>query len=299
MEHTKASRLSRELEALIPARKRMATNILRRYKISQLPFMTVMPDACEFCQFPDIKEIVEQAVDIDVTEASFDDIVCSLPDMFDEWRANIISMLVKKVKRQEKEQGGSVLFTSSLLTALEDSSSGDDSGRPDGAVLETMKLATTVFRCRLCGDRPSIKDSKVADCRPPLFEDERNSESRAKPINPLFYPNVLGHRCLTKRRGIRASSDPTENLDILSYHREKWSCDSLELDKVCGRIIEGLVKASGLDPTTTTAYDMDRIDSKFACLLCATWEGFNLASYEASVSTFGWRAAVRYLFNTS
>ena len=272
MEKMKSKRLAREWTQIVLLRETIAVDILRNYKKSQLPFTSVMPEPYDFFQFPAIKVVIDQPADVDVDESSFTDIIPLLPDMVDEWRVDINTKLAECVKKYKK--GGE--RTQSMDSNEDDERKNDH----DDVVAERMKLATTVFNCHLC-DMDDLSD------------DESESDPRVLEPNffkALFYPNVLGHRCLTKPEDPGFTFDSRRDLTGPFHFRQKWTCEWLGLDERAGRIVASLIEASGLDPATTTAADMDELDARFACLLCAKMA--DLIGH-AVVWAFGWRFAVR------
>jgi hypothetical protein len=282
MQEMKSKRLAREWTHIVRLRKMIAIGILRNYKKSQLPFTSVMPEPNDFLQFPAIKAVIDQPADVDVDESSFTDIIPLLPDMVDEWRVDIDTQLVECVKKYKK--------------------GGERTRKNDhDAVAEKMKLATTVFNCHLCDmddssedeDNRSFDDENEDNWSSDDEDEDNRSVLGRNFFKALFYPNVLGHRCLTKLEDpeltLESRRDPAVVLGS-SHYRQKWTCEWLGLDERAGRIVASLIKAAGLDPATTTAADMDELDARFACLLCP-----KLADFvgQAVVWAFGWRFAVR------
>jgi hypothetical protein len=289
MELMKSRRLVREFTELRSTRKRIAINILRTYKISQLPFKSVMPEPNDFCRFPIIEAIIEQSADVVVDDSSFADIVPRLPRIIEDWRASINQKLVEKIGKHESE------------TWLPWGKVEEDHNRPIDIVADEVKLATTVFNCVNCVTNGSFYHGPFDDFFDPddvadyygFFDDEDYDRGHSKSIKPLFYPSVLGHRCLTKPKvwRQRTTNDPSVMFEILPSYRQQWSCDYLAVDKPTGRIVQHLVEVAGLDPSTTTASDLDQLDPRFACLLCVRRDEEDLDMGWTTIS--GWRAAVR------
>jgi hypothetical protein len=289
MEEMKANRLARERSAVIMMRKRVAVDILRDYKRSQMPFESVMPEPNDFCSFPAILAVIDQPADVNINGSNFADVVPLLPGIIDDWRTSINKQLVKLLREQEKENEGRNRFISASL--CED----DDNFPPDEVMIEKIKLVTTVFRCHKClrGNRYGLTHNE-SDYDSDASEMQCLVYGETKETKPLFYPNVLGHQCLTKPPGwhFPMSDDPTVRLGAIRS-RQKWTCECLELDQRTGMMVESLVKACGLDPATATTVDMDQLDARFACLRCITPDDLNVAPETLSVFTFGWRVAVR------
>lgn len=292
MEEMKRKRLAREFAACVIARKPIAIEILRLYKTSQLPGTLVMPEALDFCGFPAIRDILEQPVDVQVDESSFTTIVSLLPGLIHHWRARAVQQLLRKSKDSDEDiQKTSERVFRRLQSDFDEDSDSETSSDADDADEERV-LATTVFKCPDCtsvfiseGDINYAYGCDDPDTGPYLLNISK----------PLFFPKVLGHHCLTKRNVSngaarrKKSDDVSKSLEYLGTVRKKWSCRELLLDKSTGNIVKWIVEACLLDPTITTAYDMDTLDPRMACLSCADIID---ADNSVDVATFGWRSAV-------
>jgi hypothetical protein len=112
--------------------------------------------------------------------------------------------------------------------------------------------------------------------------------SRPLQANPLWFPRVLGHRCLTKphRHGI---ADDAMRLDILPCHRQRWFCGRvIKVDEeACGAAVV-IIEACKMDPRIATVDDMDQLDARLECLACLMPN-----AEDPTHIVFGWRSAVR------
>ncbi|KAG6335460.1 hypothetical protein ID866_3634 [Astraeus odoratus] len=305
MEQMKSQRLERERKALVISRKQIAVSILRAYKINHLPLTEVMPEPVDFFAFPEVDTIIERPTEEEVTGSSFAGVVARMDELITQWRSRCHDTLLEQFKdalsEKVQQRIGHVAKDGSVDASM--SSPADPKGKgkakavdvppPDDAqLMDALSLATTVFRCVSCGPRLN----PWFDIDDP-WEDEyawlsglpsRNSASST----PLFYPKVMGHRCLTKHRQYIPiqDADPTKQLNSSLNTRTKWTCTSLQIDKVAQAIVSAVVSACGQDPLTTTAAHMDAMDPKLACLSCARWDDGIWDQCDASV--FDWRAAV-------
>jgi len=111
---------------------------------------------------------------------------------------------------------------------------------------------------------------------------------------PLFYPEVMTHRCLTHKVNFISDdgSDPSVSLEQLHRIRIGWSCKGLRIDTKAKTMMEGIIKHCGLEPLFATPKDMDDQDILLGCPLCAQWP--NYTSDNAKVSVFGWKAALKH-----
>ena len=308
MEVMKTQRLERERKTLIITRKRIAIGVLRSYKIARLPFTDVMPEPVDFCNFPEVVEIIGLPTETEVTEASFADVVSRMDGLVHDWRARIHSRLRSKVKdhlsftaRQhawEDRITPDPYYEEYLqsLGAMDDVKGKKKEVQPpipdDAEIDQSIPLATTVFRCKSCirffgfsgGDLP---DSEVDD-----FLDDLGG--RRSSFIPLFYPKVMGHGCLTRSRTFPwdypLTDDPSFRMDSPSCTRTKWDCHMLRVDEEAGKAARAVVEACGEDPLTTTATKMDELNPYFTCIQCLRWS--KVEKNQASAPVFTWRQAV-------
>ncbi|KAJ6575464.1 hypothetical protein B0H19DRAFT_1128806 [Mycena capillaripes] len=272
MERMKAKRLVREHAALVVVRKGIATKVLRTFKRSQLPWIDIMPGAPDFCDFPEIKDILTQPAAVDVDEQTFEALLPDFPGMIATWRQGLVDQMVKVYKRSNKE------------TTMD-----------DDAIKTHLKLATTVFKCSEC-DESSFDDW--------IFFGSRLENQRR--CRPLFYPNVLSHRCLSRMADM--SMGIAFLFDIV--RDVPWRASPLSIDPRTTEIVEKIVVACGMDPATTTVEDMDAADVRLACHACADREeaapsdgGADASTSAASAAgekqpttarAYSWRNAVRH-----
>jgi hypothetical protein len=296
MEQMKTKRIERE-------RKGIAINVLRAYKIPSLPWTDLMPEPVDFCAFPEIKAILQLSNDVDVDESTFSDILPKFPEMFDRWRGNIHRLLVVKFRKAQKDQLRlSAMFGSSHFTASPSIHASDEE------IFENMRLATTVFKCLNCDETPCIAKEVFDRADEDPLPACRHFWIGPDHSNPLFYPKVLGHHCLTIQAPnhiiwedipARCYPDPSVRLDMLTQgchlesHRKQWVCHCLVVDAHAGKMVERIVEACGFDATQTTAEEMDYVDARLACMNCATRHSKNTTE----VSVFAWRSAVSTLIN--
>ncbi|KAF8641235.1 hypothetical protein AX17_000869 [Amanita inopinata Kibby_2008] len=275
MEEMRRKRIERENAEIVMRRKKTAMAVLRRYKNEHLPLEEIMPEAVDFCDMPPIKAIINQPLDAFVNEESFSHITPEFPKLFSTWRKKIFLELIGRLRESPKLE---LLFE-------------DEDPEPDAHVeesspvmdedsIEKLKLASTVFNCSDCGPLS-------------LF-----SFFNLTPARPLFYPEVLGHTCLTRRYGLRVSNnlvtDPSTDLRNSPLNRTKWSAHALRLNNRMRAIAEQIIRDSGLDPAEATTMDMDGLDNYYACLSCAQLRLMTPFFDVGEAPVYGWRDAVRH-----
>ncbi|KAF8634888.1 hypothetical protein AX15_000640 [Amanita polypyramis BW_CC] len=252
MTEMRKKRIERERKAVFMQRKRVAMTVLQEYKNSRLPDEEIMPEAADFCHMSPVKAVIDQSVDVSVDAASFSHIIPEFPSLFATWRDDIRLQLCSVLQRSD---GPDVYF--------------HDLGfwfpdfkrriipKTDEEALAMLDLASTIFVCR--------------DCGPSLFT---FLDMGLGQLQPIFYPEVLGHTCLTRRYiyGVLTNNDPADpSLDLTNatLKRTRWSPRALTLNASIQCIAEELILESGLDPKVATTTDMDELNMYYACLSCA------------------------------
>lgn len=314
MAEMREKRLLRERAELILERKNTAAQFLRTYKNARLPYTEIMPERLDFSEFPPIKAILELPSEVDVTEANFAPILPQLPELIEGWRSKINQQMIQTMKTNESVARQHASISRMMLLWGEDPDDMDlpelessSSTETDEEAAVRMKLATSVFQCNTCteynwwheDDETSSGSGSNSKSNSSFgvsgWSESDESSMSFNDIIPLFYPDVLGHVCLTRAPhrfwswGKRV--DACKRLDSMTKIRRKWTSRPLRLDKTIGRYAESVVKAAGLDPETTTVEEMDALDVTFGCLRCA----FPLGQYSdhtGQTTAYGWREAV-------
>ncbi|KAF5385100.1 hypothetical protein D9615_001049 [Tricholomella constricta] len=301
MEEMRVKRLAREHAQLVVDRKPSAIANFRDYKNQHLPLTDIMPEGLEFCDFPPVKTILEQPTEVAVDESSFSDIMPLIPDLILEWRNSLDTQLIEVIKKEDataRIRGPYRLMMSILWDGYDDYDDDDRSYSPrppldEDTLPDMLKLATTVFECGACSRSSHIDSSSESTDE---FEDNFLGYSMYN-VCPLFYPKVLGHLCLTrKKRSVwswEPAPEPAKRLDISQKVRRRWTSRPLRLDRRLGRCVEALQTQAGLDPNTTTVDDMDNLGIWFACLRCV-YPTTNRKKGLYETDAFMWRDAVKH-----
>jgi hypothetical protein len=201
------------------------------------------------------------------------------------WRTEINRKLVDHFREQELLHKD---YNSDVDVAMEDVSSefselAVDNVADDGVAGPNISLATSVFICSMCSPVPDANMMDYGSLPVPT---------------PLFYPELFGHRCLTRSRsGLGADNgeeihvDSSMKLEGQQRYRTRWSCEELKIDKEIGRMVEEIVTTCGLDPAHATVEEMDKSGAKLTCGRCMV--AFRRAvSDNKQPQAFGWRRAV-------
>lgn len=302
MEGMRVKRLAREHAALVLQRKHVAAQVLRTYKNTRLPATEVMPEVLDFCDFPPVKAVLVQPSDITVDESSFADVLPLLHGLIEGWQEIIELQLVRTVRLRALEMRAPAVvypFFGIFDDEDYDYENVDDDDDYDYDLMmaheetitnvDTLKLATTVFECKRCRgiDRAESGSDDFSDA----------SALSSRDYRPLFYPKVLGHRCLTRRVAQWfwdvASPEPVAKLNHYSKTRRNWSSSLLEQNSRLGTYVKGIVVAAGMDPATTVADEMDELDFFFGCLNCIEETQISTSrGISYSTRAFNWREAV-------
>jgi len=231
-----------------------------------------------------------------------------LPSMMEYLEADAIENLIGAQRAQEDEQTLELddQATSHKSDPADSTAQISPLGSRTADTIEKMKLATTVFKCRRCAEKYCSSVYRTGDIsrachRPPGIPDV---------LYPLFYPQILGHRCLTVQENdhwyLQDGSDPIARLFMDSSpfgvnagwrRRQHWDCLCLAVDVKSGERVEKIVTVCGLDPATATAQDLDELDARLGCPDCLRW----LYPDEdiARMNTYGWRSAVSVISQTT
>ena len=270
MAKMRKKRIERENKAIIMGRKRAAMTVLQEYKNHRLPYSEIMPEAVDFCDMQPVKSIIDQPLDVSVDAASFLHLIPEFQSLFATWRNGIHLQLCNLLKQPEEPDLYYDIFG---LVSLEQTRCVP---KTDKEALEMLSLASTVFACMECG-------AVLSTLFGVYFK------------GPLFYPEVLGHTCLTRVCSFRGRFadypvDPsTELRRQSSTKRVKWNANSLTLNTDMRIIAEVLIEESGLDPSVATVTDMDERNLFYACLPCASDR-----NDELTAPVYKWRDAVSW-----
>lgn len=262
---------------LINNRKLSAATVLQVVKKVLLPRKKLQPELADWCEFPAVKRIIEQPSDVEVGTGSFAPILTDrLLGEVRDWRIGCEAQLYKMVTDAEEE--GQKLYGTPPPPA----------GQPDlRRIAKKLTLASTAFGCRNCGT------CKGDDCKSDDSYDDFDFSDKTPFISmPLFFPEVLYHRCLTRTRhkDLLNQEDYSTLLDYDYGDRCRWNTKYICLDEELCAYAARVVASAGLDPETTTVDDMDDLGGFFACMFCAKECGVD--DY-TTMNVYGWRHAVR------
>jgi hypothetical protein len=214
-----------------------------------------MPGPVDLCNFSKVKAILNSPPGVKIDEASFSAVVPLFDDFVGKWRNHMHLRLLYHVRRVEDKKN-----RESFLVGydVEDKENTFDakSLRPFQSIITDL-LNQMVFVCDKC--TPPLWDSIGTD---PLYFEREIAE-------PLYYPEVLDHHCLTRDLSHRDRTESTDSLKHLEHYdrdRASWNCRILTVEKSLGRIFEAIVTIAGQNPVSTSARDMDQLDMWFACM---------------------------------
>ncbi|KAG6916753.1 hypothetical protein DXG01_005498 [Tephrocybe rancida] len=302
MDEMRAIRLEREHIQLLQRRKLSAAAVFRGYMIGHYPYTDVMPSGLDFCGFPPVEEILEQPDEVDVDETSFTDIVPLIPNFIARWRRSVDLHLREVAKSTiPYSKGRDWNRFEEFIGDLSDD--GGLTGHDEHGDISSAKykLATTVYYCSDCAyERRNLDDDYD-------LSDDFGFINEAL-HQPLFYPKVKGHGCLTRTIAYfpwsdshnPEANDPARKLDgSFIWKRRQWSAYPLRVDPKIGDCVKTLVQMAGLDPETTTADEMDGLGLWFACLNCAHDSGGDSVKehedgHPYELHAFSWRLALEH-----
>lgn len=313
MMEMRVKRLEREHAALILERKKYAIEVLRIFKNQHLPCTEIMPQGPDFCDFKAVRDILTQPSNVEVNISSFDDIIPKIPTMFKAWQEGVHLSMLDAVQRSFKPKISSGLDFGFMLDSSDygdDSEDSDEEDRqdmfrslPEDECRIKMKLAATVYSCKTCTHRAEYGyDFESDDTDTPFYSFSRSQYGFDR---PLFYPQVMGHACLSRRMCAydfwegRKKADPSTELADSDSARKKWGCSKIFVDKRASEVAAQIVELAGLDPTTATSDDMDKLGLRFICPKCRTTKPKNpqavgIEDDEEGMPIFDWRGAVQH-----
>lgn len=293
MNDVKTRRLARERAAVLNSRRLQFIASLQDLEKTSLPLNLLFPGSYDWCSFAPIKALIEQPSEVDI---DFDSLASGAMDLANpeselltEWRREVHNELFAMIRAVETEPR---TLISRPLYELDDS-----------AALNRLKLASTAFGCKQCaGEHPGAFRS--LDIRFP------QQNYQVPIIKPMFYPDVMGHRCLTNApiRNYDMQTREDQQVQDVSFHRgfgqydrAHWNTESLCLDEELGKMARNVVDAVHPDPDNATVEEMDRMNVLFMCPICsmktlqAADAGTLLEGDDAKILYLGWRQAVRTL----
>ncbi|KDR85510.1 hypothetical protein GALMADRAFT_234422 [Galerina marginata CBS 339.88] len=304
MRQMREKRLKREFDATVRARKYIAIEALRGYKNSKVSENLVMPGPPDYCDFDTVKEILNRPADVEVNLSSFEPNVILLPELITGWRKKIDGLLMQVVKQAKSTlpQEETLCyddFSEEYYYRKTKTLNYPNMELSDEELLKKLKLASTVFSCRRCNppNDSGCDDFYYYD------EDWYYPPSMSK---PLFYPQVLGHHCLTLTSTDFSDWAPSDPSKAFSHgdemERSPWSCSLLTFDAYGSTKAEEVIRLCGLDPMKATAEDMDNLDLALACRLCPRDPQTGLIANNEDEPfkdgvvhpLYSWRAAIRH-----
>ncbi|KAK0222362.1 hypothetical protein IW262DRAFT_1553627 [Armillaria fumosa] len=147
-----------------------------------------------------------------------------------------------------------------------------------------VKLARNVFICK----NPTIFSRSLSP---------RYRKNKPVYIAPLFFPDIIGHCCLSLGFNSRAKDDEIRRTATASV-RVPWNTTRLEINDRASEVINALMAFIGADPETTTAEDLDdeMEDYQFKCYSCPNKKYVhNGAALVSTFELYGWRDFVKHI----
>ncbi len=258
MEKVKVDRLAREHHELLQHRRKVAIDYLRMCKA--LAPSTLFPPMLDFFELPPIQKIIHLPSNETVTPGHFHRITELIILHSEAWESSITQRVV-------------------------DFTLGEDSPLSLEEKCSQAKLARNVFVCKKCT----------------VFSRSLNRRCRKnKPlcITPLFFPDIMSHRCLSLGFDYRAQDDELRRTTTASV-RVPWSTTCLEINDRAREVVNALLAFIGADPEITTAEDLDdeMEDYQFKCYSCPNKKyRHNGAAAVSTFELYGWRDLVSFRF---
>ena len=286
-------RFKREFAALVNRRKSSALTVLRTFKNERLPETEIMPQGPDFCHFPVISELLNLPADTEVDVSTFSDVIPLLPELVTEWQESIKRKMIQVIKVQ-KSIRRPYRFNYDYFNI--DGFSDEDEAPPanpsssltDEELSQKLTLASSVFTCSCGGGYDDYLSFYGSD-----DEDDWPSSKI------LFYPQVMGHSCLTRVSKMFAwelssTSDPSCRLESWSCksERKQWDSSGLSFHPSASKFARHIIQLAGLDPDLATSHQMDQLKIRFGCRACALLISPRSNDDDVLYPIFDWRGAV-------
>lgn len=229
----RANRLNTERCDLLLDRGRAFADVYREWWARQ-DERAVLPTWCEMLRRTEVRPLIDQPNDMDVTWDTFEPLRAHFPQWTKEWR-------------EERD--------AELRTIVLDSS--EFKGKiPEG--IDPLSLASAVFNCTHC--RCRMYSEKLC-MLPPIYP------SILGHIHLYGYVDAWSIRLKDPLECALLCAAPTGwYSDVCSG--SKWSSGLLHIG-VLHRCAAEVIKACGKDPMTTTREEMDQLDVRFWCETCS------------------------------
>lgn len=264
-EDRRASRLAWEHQTLVNSRKPIVLSVFRQYKNDRAhyPVTTFFPSVADFSRFLPITEVLNLPSDVEVNEDSFATVISQIPELCRIWRGQIKRKLIKLLLEPDPE-------------------------RSRDETIHQLQLACNVVICSHCSEFPDTARRRRGQSANQTFS-----------VMPLFYPQMLSHRCMraSDHTVFKSIKDGTGRLKYPEWHiRAPWSMEYIAENDKLRSIVQCIVKMANLDPATTTVAEMDADESLFACLLC---EKQQLTESKSQMFIlYRWRELARHIFQS-
>ena len=262
-----------------------------------------MPQGPDFCHFSAVSEVLSQTTEVEVDVPSFNDIIPLLPKLVMEWQESIKRKMIQLVKMHNHTRGfhGRTYLDLDLMFDPDEYIDEDmappvwpNSHLTDEELCQKLALASTVFTCNC--NSSGFSNGSLYDSDD---EDDYGSVTKV-----LFYPQVMGHNCLTRDpkkylwEVSATASDPSCRLDSCRSERKRWDSSSLSLHTSASGIARDIIQLAGLDPDLATSHQMDQLEVRFGCRACTFMVSPENKEddEDPAFPVFHWRGAVsRYM----
>lgn len=184
-------------------------------------------------------QIIPEIADICLLSKELRDLILETDDTvildessFDNWLITLPDIC------QEWRRSKDAFLLQLLTSSTPDDRLGSSTKEADASQFD---LATTYFGCKTCSGL-------------------------------ILYPRILAHSCMTvpdtTRSALQVNLDTEELWRALLYSPWNNTGDKLWLHEEAFNAVREVVRATGNDPSVTTAFQMDLLDARFSCQVC-------------------------------
>jgi len=263
------SRLLSERRALVNSRKKTVLELYNAYRKTLVPLqLPSHPRVSDICRIPEFSQYIEAESTVDITAASFSDIMNQLPGLIIQWIES-----KKAVLRNLLTEAQST-FIATPASAEADSRLSSTRDVPPLNEAVGMRSAT--------GHVP-------ASAHPPTPPQSSESADILNLATAVFSCGSVGTSCSSSKLFIGWREASTHHCKGYFLHHEEPQT-KLQVHMRAAGTAASIVKAAGLPVLTTTAAEMDGRDLRF---MCATCPARHHAKNVYGKPVFTWRSAVR------
>lgn len=266
-------RLLAERRALVISRKKIVEELYNAYRKTLVPSqLPSHPRVSDICRIPEFSQYIEAENTVDITAASFSDVMNQLPGLIIQWI-------------ESKKAGLRKLLTEAQSTLIATPASAEAHAR--------LSLTRDVPPLNEAIGTRSATGHVPTSVHPPTPPQSSESADILNLATAVFSCGSVGSACSSSKLFIGWPEASTHHCKSYYFIQEEKPQTKLQVHRAAGTAAS-IVKAAGLPVLTTTAAEMDERNLRFMCATCPARHWHTKNVYGKPV--FTWRSAVRLRF---